>query len=63
MTNMTTCLQILFANDTFYILTFVKGHPRNRVLLYAFSEFGIPSCKWGKVPCLQCKSYKFVHLV
>ena len=58
--NMTTCLQILFANDTFYILTLVKGHSRNRALLYAFLEFGIPSCKWGKVPCLQFKFYKFV---
>ena len=27
--------------------------------MYAFSEFVTPSCKWGKVACLQCKSYKF----
>ena len=26
---------------------------------YAFSEFAVPSYKWGKVACLQCKSYKF----
>ena len=32
-------------------------------LKYAFSEFVTPSCKWGKVACLQCKSYKFGPLV
>ena len=30
---------------------------------YAFSEFATPSCKWGKVVRLQCKSYKFGPLV
>ena len=32
-------------------------------LQYAFLEFTTPSCKWGKVVCLQCKSYKFGPLV
>ena len=26
---------------------------------YAFSEFARPSCRWGKVVSLLCKSYKF----
>ena len=32
---------------------------------YAFLEFVTPSCKWGKVVCLQnvCKFYKFGPLV
>ena len=30
---------------------------------YTFSEFATPSCKWGKIVCLQCKSNKFVTLL
>ena len=45
-------------NITFHDCNFSRDN-----LEYAFSEFATPSCKWDKVTCLQCKSYKVGPLV
>ena len=44
------------------MLTDLKLLP-SKNLKYVFLEFAMPSCKWGKVTCLQCKSYKFGPMV